>query len=410
MIRVFDAFSGIGGFRSAFERVGGFKTVGWCELDKFAQKSYRALFDTGGEQFYENIRTIDTAGLADFDLLVGGFLCQPFSVAGKRLGTADERGDLFFELARILEAKRPRYFIFENVPGLLSIEKGQTFKVILETLVDLGYCVEWLVHDSAGFGVPQSRKRVYLAGCLGVDCSGKILAFGNSNEENSRKVKQLIGGCQGQRVYATDRLAVTQCSGSGGMGGKTGLYLIDMNYPPTLTDKARCVTARQDSGVSKHKGEHSAVFCDLNENPEITENARCLHTRMDIGVGKGTHKGERSGVLVEDGPRAILNPFKEEVYQNGRRIKEPNEPMFTLTVVDRHGIVHQGRIRRLMPIECWRLQGFTTKQFRKAEVTGLSDAQLYKQAGNAVTVNVVEAIARNLLKFDKEMRVNGKYD
>ena len=141
--------------------------------------------------------------------------------------------------ARILEAKRPRYFIFENVPGLLGIEKGQTFKVILETLSELGYCVEWLVHDSAGFGVPQSRKRVYLAGCLGVDCSGKILAFGNCDEENSRKVKQLIGGSQGQRVYAPDGLAVTQCSGSGGMGGKTGLYLIDMNYPPTLTEKAR---------------------------------------------------------------------------------------------------------------------------------------------------------------------------
>ena len=386
MIRVFDAFSGIGGFRSAFERVGGFKTVGWCEIDRFAQKSYRALFDTGGEQFYENIRDIDTAGLADFDLLVGGFPCQPFSVAGKRLGTADERGDLFFELARILEAKRPRYFIFENVPGLLGIEKGQTFKIILETLSKLGYCVEWLVHDSAGFGVPQSRKRVYLAGCLGVDCSGKILAFGNCDEENSRKVKQLIGGSQGQRVYAPDGLAVTQCSGSGGMGGdsprggemsrsdrgdgrvtQTGLYLIDMNYPPTLTETARCITARQDSGVSKHKGEHS-------------------------------------GVLVEDGPRAILNPFKEEVYQNGRRVKEPNEPMFTLTVVDRHGIVHQGRIRRLMPIECWRLQGFTTEQFRKVEAAGLSDAQLYKQAGNAVTVNVVEALARNLLKFDKEVQ------
>ena len=84
--------------------------------------------------------------------------------------------------------------------------------------------------------------------------------------------------------------------------------------------------------------------------------------------------------------------------------------MFTLTVVDRHGIVHQGRIRRLMPIECWRLQGFTTEQFRKVEAAGLSDAQLYKQAGNAVTVNVVEALARNFLKFDKEMRVNGKYD
>lgn len=405
MIKVFDTFAGIGGFRSAFERVGGFEMVAWCEIDRFAQRSYRALYDTGGEDFYENIRDIDAGGLKDFDLLVGGFPCQPFSVAGKRKGVNDERGDLFFELARILEAKRPKYFIFENVPGLLGNDKGATFAKIIETLCDLGYCVEWLVHDSSGFGVPQSRKRVYIAGCLGADCSGKILAFGKSDEENSRKVKQLISGSQGSRVYDPDGLAVTQCSGSGGMGGKTGLYLIDMNFPPTITEKARCITARQDSGVSTHKGEHSAVFCDLNENPKITENARCINTRYDLEVTSGTHKGERSGVLVEDErPRAIINPFKENVWQNGRRIKGPNEPMFTITVTDRHGIIHNGRIRRLMPLECWRLQGFTSEQFRRVEAAGLSDAQLYKQAGNAVTVNVVEELAKNLLKFDKEVR------
>ena len=130
MIRVFDAFSGIGGFRSALERVGGFEIVGWCEIDRFAQKAYKALYDTGGEQFYENIRDIDVGKLADFDLLIGGFPCQPFSVCGARKGFADERGDLFFELARLLEAKRPKYFCFENVPGLMGIDSGKTFAKI----------------------------------------------------------------------------------------------------------------------------------------------------------------------------------------------------------------------------------------------------------------------------------------
>ena len=402
MIRVFDAFSGIGGFRSALERVGEFEIVGWCEIDRFAQKAYKALYDTGGEQFYENIRDIDVGKLADFDLLIGGFPCQPFSVCGARKGFADERGDLFFELARLLEAKRPKYFCFENVPGLMGIDSGKTFAKIIETLSQLGYCVEWRVYNSADY-LPQVRKRVYIAGCLGIDCSGKILAFGKSASQNCRKTEQIIGGSQGTRVYDPDGLAVTQCSGSGGMGGKTGLYFIDSNPPPNLTENARCITARQNSGVSHHKGEHSAVFCDLNENPQITENARCLHTRMDLGVTNGTHKGERSGVLIEDGPRAIINPFKETTRQNGRRIKNPNEPMFTLTVTDRHGIVHHGRIRRLMPIEAWRLQGFTTEQFEKVAATGMSDAQLYKQAGNAVSVPVVEEIARNLLKFDEEI-------
>ena len=402
MIRVFGAFSGIGGFRSALERVGGFERVGWCEIDRFAQKAYKALYDTGGEQFYENIRDIDVGKLADFDLLIGGFPCQPFSVCGARKGFADERGDLFFELARLLEAKRPKYFCFENVPGLMGIDSGKTFAKIIETLSQLGYCVEWRVYNSADY-LPQVRKRVYIAGCLGIDCSGKILAFGKSDSQNCRKTEQIIGGSQGTRVYDPDGLAVTQCSGSGGMGGKTGLYFIDSNPPPNLTENARCITARQNSGVSHHKGEHSAVFCDLNENPQLTENARCLHTRMDLGVTNGTHKGERSGVLIEDGPRAIINPFKETTRQNGRRIKNPNEPMFTLTVTDRHGIVHHGRIRRLMPIEAWRLQGFTTEQFEKVAATGMSDAQLYKQAGNAVSVPVVEEIARNLLKFDEEI-------
>ena len=157
---------------------------------------------------------------------------------------------------------------------------------------------------------------------------------------------------------------MTQCSGSGGLGGKTGLYFIDLNAEPQITDTARCLISRYDA------------------------------------KGIGTHKSERSGVL-EEGPRPIINPFKEHTRQNGRRMKEPNEPMFTLTVCDRHDVVHEGRIRRLMPVECWRLQGFTTEQFNRAAATGLSDAQLYKQAGNAVTVGMVRMIAENLLAFDK---------
>ena len=114
-------------------------------------------------------------------------------------------------------------------------------------------------------------------------------------------------------------------------------------------------------------------------------------------------------MIVVEGPRAILNPFKPHTRQLGRRVKESDEPMFTLTVTDRHGVIYNGLIRRLMPIEAWRLQGFTDEQFNKVAATGMSDAQLYKQAGNAVSVPVVEEIARNLLKFDEEIN-DGKHD
>lgn len=372
MIRYFEAFAGIGAFRSAFEKVGGFECVGWCEIDKFAQKAYRALYDTGGEAFYEDITKIDYGSMPDFDLLVGGPCCQSFSVAGRRLAFEDDRENLFFDYIRILEVKRPRYFIAENVPNLLGISQGECWKIILEKISELGYSMCWRVLNSAGFRIPQSRRRLFLVGYLGDRCPAEILSFGRSDAENGRerKPEQLIGGSQGSRVYSTNGTAVTQCSGSGGRGGKTGLYLIDYNASPIFTDTARCITARQNSGMSHHKGEHSAVFCEYAADSEA--------------------------------PRAILNPFKKTTRQNGRRIKNPDEPMFTITVTDRHGVVHRGRIRRLMPVECWRLQGFEKAQFEKVAATGMSDTQLYKQAGNSITVAVVEAIAKNLIKFDKE--------
>ena len=141
MIRVFEAFAGIGGFRSGLERVGGFKIVGWCEIDKFAQKAYRILFDTGKEEFYEDITKIDYRTMPDFDLLVGGPPCQSWSYAGLRKGFEDDRGNMFLEYIRILEAKKPKYFVAENVDGLLSHSEGRSYGIILEKICELGYSV-----------------------------------------------------------------------------------------------------------------------------------------------------------------------------------------------------------------------------------------------------------------------------
>ena len=180
-IRFFDLFSGIGGFREGLRRAGGFTCVGHCEVDAYADKNYRLLFDTEGEWFCNDARTIETERMPDFDLLCAGFPCQAFSIAGKREGFADARGTLFFEIARLVADKRPAYFILENVPGLLSHDKGRTFHTILSTLSELGYGVEWKVLNSKDFGVPQSRKRVYLVGYLDRRCAGKILPFPAAN-------------------------------------------------------------------------------------------------------------------------------------------------------------------------------------------------------------------------------------
>ena len=356
-IRFFDMFAGIGGFRSGLAAVEGFECVGHCEIDKYANASYQAIYEPGKEErYYPDATQIDPADLPDFDLLCGGFPCQAFSNAGRRRGFADARGTLFFEVARIAETKRPAYLLLENVPGLLSHDGGRTLDTIFSTLTELGYDLEWCVHNSANFGVPQQRRRLYIVASFGGRGTGRIFPLTCGDAEN---LKELIPGPQGQRVYETNGVACTQCAGSGGWGGKTGLYFIDMNPDPIITDTARCITARQDSGVSNHRGEHSAV-------------------------------------LVTDEPRAILTPDREKVRQQGRRVKEPNEPMFTITAQDRHGVWHKGRIRKLMPIECWHLQGFTDEQFNKAAATGLSDCRLYKMAGNAVSVPVISAIGQKI--------------
>ena len=341
-------------------------------MDTYADKNYRLLFDTEGEWYCNDARTIEPERMPDFDLLCAGFPCQAFSIAGKREGFADARGTLFFEIARILEAKRPSYFILENVPGLLSHDKGRTFCTILSTLSELGYHVEWKVLNSKDFGVPQARKRVYIVGYFDFRCAGKVLP---EPETNGAALVQVRAGSQGKRVYSPKGLSCTLTSQAGGVGHQIA---------HTLT-----------TGVQQG----TLHFVDLSPPPVVTEECRSLNTRQ-CGVHK--YKGECSGVLAEDGARAVLTPAKENVRQNGRRMKEPEEPMFTITATDRHGILYHGRIRRLVPRECLRLQGYYDWQIDKI-IDSTSDAQLYKQAGNGVTVNVIEAIGRLLQKADSEL-------
>ena len=403
-------FAGIGGFRSGLSKFGDFfMPIGFCEIDPYARRAYEAIYDTKGELFFEDARKIVPEELPDIDLICGGFPCQSFSIAGKRGGFEDARGTLFFEIARIARVKRPKYLLLENVPGLLSHDSGRTFATILGTLSELGYDVAWQVLNSADFGVPQSRKRVFLVCCLGEECPGEILSF---TDANPKTIVQKLGGRQGDRVYGQDGLSCTLTSNGGGFAGNTGLYSVGQLPIKSFTKSGYQIAEPGDSidlaypNLNSRRGRvgkqiaHTlttsstqGVYCiDMNPEPKITELARCITARQDSGIGN--RRGEHSGVLEKagDGPCAFLNPERETVRQQGRRMKDPEEPMFTLTTQDLHGIAEQDRIRKLMPIECWRLQGFTDEQFLKAQSAGISDARLYKMAGNAVSVPVITAL------------------
>ena len=420
-IRFFDMFAGIGGFRSGLESVGGFSCVGYCEIDKYVRRAYEAMYDTEGEVCFSDARTINPEELPDIDLICGGFPCQSFSIAGKRGGFADARGTLFFEIARIAAVKRPSYLLLENVPGLLSHNQGWTFATIIGTLSELGYDVVWQVLNSADFGVPQSRKRVYIVGYLRERCAGQVLSF---TEANGATLIQRVPGRQGDRIYDSEGLSCTLTTGAGGFGGKTGLYEVDialpikcptrqgykMAYPGDSIDTAfssinsrRGRVGEQIAHTLTTAPTQSVYFMDMNPSPKITEQARCITANQNRGVGNRV--GETSGVFIEEEPRAVITPEREQIRQKGRRLKEPNEPMFTITAQNRHGVMHRGRVRKLMPIECWRLQGFTDEQFYKAQATGLSDGRLYKMAGNAVSVSVVAAVGRVIKEIDEQCKM-----
>lgn len=341
-IRFIDLFAGIGGFREGLTRAGGFVCVGHCECDKYAERSYRALFDTEGEWYTEDARKADPDTMPDLNLLCGGFPCQSFSSAGKRRGFGDPRGTLFFELARLAEARKPRYLLFENVANLLYHDQGRTFATILHALDRLGYHVEWQVLNSKDFGVPQSRRRVYIVGFLDARCAGKILPF---TETTAAPAARRLG----------ERFPVKEAT-------KTGYKLA---YPGDSISLAYMTTARR--GRVGHGIAHTLTtapdqgvlcFVDMNEQPDCTGIARCLTAKQNGGIHN--HRREASGVLCGN------------------------------------------RIRRLTPRECLRLQGWRDDRIdRILAVT--SEAQAYKQAGNGVTVNVVEAIGRRLAAVDAEL-------
>ena len=385
-MKFIDFFAGIGGFRRGME-LAGHECVGFCEFDKFATASYismhllteeqrKTLEDIpikkrqkeilkdeyrNGEWYANDIRRVYAGDIPKADCWCFGFPCQDISVAGKQLGFQGNRSSLFFRVmylvGQLKEEDRPTYLFIENVKNLLSVNGGWDFARLLIEMEQWGYDAEWQVLNSKDFGVPQNRERCFIIGHLRGRSSAEVFPIKGTDRENS--VSLNLFGClngrnsQRDRVYSVDGLAPTISTKPGG-----------------------------------------------NTEPKIAI--------------------------------PVLTPDRAEKRQNGRRFKEDGEPMFTLTGQDRNGIAIEVReamnafavdreqgifvqvseelvvyavwyekyqcyiaVRKLTPNECFRLQGWTDDYYAKAQFVN-SDSQLYKQAGNGVTVNVIEAIAEKL--------------
>lgn len=424
-MKFLDLFAGIGGFRLGMESAG-HECVGFCEIDKFARKSYKAIHNTEGEREYHDITAVSDEEWRELrgtvDVICGGFPCQAFSVAGKRKGFRDKtRGTLFFEIARAAEQIKPRILFLENVKGLLSHDKGRTFRIILSTLDELGYNVEWQLLNSKNFGVPQNRERVFIIGHIRGSSGREVFPI---TGENTGAIKRVINGRETHGhstydVFGTDGISPTLKTMQGG------------NLQPKIVVVGNTSESNHRSG-------------------DVLDSNGICTTLLSRD-----YKGPKQVAIP------VLTPDRAEKRQNGRRFKEDGEPMFTLTAQDKHGVAiiqkprgfnkggeheiaptlsanswHENnllktggvytndsesynsgvlpglsrtlkahnhdagvfdgiRVRRLTPRECWRLQGFPDRAFDKAQEVN-SNSQLYKQAGNSVTVNVIAEIARRL--------------
>ena len=192
VIRFIDMFSGIGGFREGLTRAGGFECVGHCEIDKYANRSYNALFDTEGEWFVDDARKADPGAMPNFQLICGGFPCQAFSFAGKKLGFEDTRGTLFHEFARCVKEVNPKIFMAENVRGLVSHDKGRTLTTIINVLEALGYHTQQKILNAAYFGVGQKRERIVIVGIR----NDTDIEFSYPNEEDKMTtLREALKGC-----------------------------------------------------------------------------------------------------------------------------------------------------------------------------------------------------------------------
>lgn len=460
-MKFLDFFAGVGGFRRGME-LAGHECVGFCEFDKFATASYTAMhLITGkqreylstltlkqrqkeilkeeyrnGEWYSSDIRRVLPQDLPRADCWCFGFPCQDISIAGKQKGFEGNRSSLFFRVTGLLkqlnEEDRPKLLFIENVRNLLSINKGYDFARLLVELDEVGYDAEWEVINSKDFGVPQNRERVFVIGHLRGQGGQNVFPVERANYKNSLKL--MFGGSQGCRVYDKNGTSCTLSGEAGGLGAKTGLYAFKIeNVGRYFTENGKSHQRGRVFGT--HEVLQTMAATDYKEplrvaipvltpdRAEKRQNGRrfkengepsftlTAQDRHGIAIKANTKKGYEEADLGDSINFGHPNS-KTRRGRVGHGVAQTLDTQCNQVVIVKNELEQEVwaiwsnkyqcylSIRRLTPHECFRLQGWTDDYFDKAQFVN-SNSQLYKQAGNGVTVNVIRAIAE---KFEKEER------
>ena len=339
-----ELFSGVGGFRQALELLEkdfGFKqkTIGFSEIDKYATNTYKAAFGNDDKELgdiikfnndIENIKKLER-----FDLLTGGFPCQPFSMMGMQNGFDDERGGLFFEILKILKIKKPKFVLLENVRNLISHNKGKTIEVIVKELKEVGYHVYYDIFNTASFGLAQTRNRVYI--------------FATTEELKNFKFES----SEIEKVFKNE------------LKNKTSIMI--QNSTHEILEK------EVDEKYYLSEKIKPTILANGTKNYKVNSEINQLIARPLTATMVKLH-------------RACQDNYFSEGYINSNNPEEYIKINFSKEELAKQ------RIRKITPREAFKLQGFDDLYFDKIKDSGTSQAQLYKQAGNAVSVNTVYCI------------------
>ena len=466
-------FSGIGAPEMALKYLGiDFESVFACEIDKYARQSFKQLHNPN--TFYNDITTRNHKEVEQLDLYVAGFPCQAFSMAGKRKGFEEARGTLFFNVAECIQINQPKVFVLENVKGLLSHDKGNTFQTIVDILSNgggtqngqisldvfedgLGYHIYWQVLNTKDYGIPQNRERIFIVGFKDFrefsfpKPMELKLRLGDMLQDNPKSFNLIDGFNSFNKIkYIDNKICGTITQHQSRSGITNGFKIqsdvsikVDEKY--FLTDKgienlninqkfnkfnplsteseyAACITARCNKvsndnnfievedkyylsdkliqSFTKHKERHTekgtGFKWEVKKNDDIANclraNASLCPTDNTIEVSKEVRTDEAKKKRKETG----TNDFRDKKIE-WRRQDYSNT--ITTSLTNDH-FIKQKKIRRLTPLECWRLQGFRDEDF--FSVKDVSDTQLYKQAGNSITVNVLMELFKKIYANDNK--------
>lgn len=399
-----------------------------------------------GEWYANDIRRVYAGDIPRADCWCFGFPCQDISVAGKQLGFQGNRSSLFFRVMYLIgqleEENRPTYLFVENVKNLLSVNGGWDFARLLIEMEQRGYDAEWQVLNSKDFGVPQNRERCFIIGHLRGRSTAKVFPVERTDGENSIQIIDHKDGYRkNTQVFAPDGITETLDTGQGGGRGHHVALpcFIDLcNSGTETTSIARCLQARYQKGCGTYKAQNSGIAIPVL-TPDRAEKRQNGRRFKEDGEPMFTLTGQdRHGVAIE--PIGVIDSQGIKVAEatkqgysecrvgidsvnlsvpgsKTRRGRVGRDIANTLDTSCNQGIFVQVSeeltiyavwyekyqcyiaIRKLTPKECFRLQGWTDDYFEKAEFVN-SDSQLYKQAGNGVTVNVIRAIAEKLGERD----------